>query len=146
MGLPPRLPRPKPPPTKRAKPVVRTRARRSPGPTGGLSLADLDELAALRAQVARVSAGEPPPRWNADAEDVHRSVIKLVLTLVEFIRQLLERQAIRRMEDETLTDFETEALGQALMTLEETVHDMTARFGLTPEDLNLDLGPLGRML
>jgi hypothetical protein len=69
-----------------------------------------------------------------------------VLTLVEFIRQLLERQAIRRMEAATLTAEETEAIGQALMRLEATVRELAERFGLAPEDLNLDLGPLRRLL
>jgi hypothetical protein len=77
---------------------------------------------------------------------VQRSVARLVLTLVEFIRQLLERQAIRRLEGGTLTDEQTEAVGVALMRLEETVRDIAARFELAPEDLNLDLGPLGRLL
>ena len=60
--------------------------------------------------------------------------------------QLLERQAIRRLEGGTLTPDETEAVGVALMRLEETVRDLAARFGLEPDDLNLDLGPLGRLL
>ena len=85
------------------------------------------------------------PRWNADPEDVRRSVAKLVLTLVDFLRQLLERQAIRRVEARTLTADETEKLGVALMKLEETVRDLAGRFNLTPEELNLDLGPLGRL-
>ena len=106
----------------------------------------VEELEALRAELQRRVAEEVTPRWNADPEEVRRSVAKLVLTLIEFIRQLLERQAIRRMEAETLTPEETEAIGQALMRLEETVREMAARFGLAPEDLNLDLGPLGRLL
>jgi gas vesicle protein GvpK len=65
---------------------------------------------------------------------------------VEFIRKLMERQAIRRMEAETLTPEEVESVGLALMRLEETVHDMARTFGLDPSDLNLDLGPLGRLL
>jgi hypothetical protein len=73
-------------------------------------------------------------------------VAKLVLTLMEFLRRLLERQAIRRMEARTLTDAEVEAVGLALMRLEETLSTMGDRFGLTPEDLNLDLGPLGRLI
>jgi hypothetical protein len=85
------------------------------------------------------------PRWNASPEDVERSVARLVLALVEFLRQLLERQAIRRMEQGTLSEEEVERLGRALMRLEETVHDMARRFGLDPEDLNLDLGPLGNL-
>jgi hypothetical protein len=77
---------------------------------------------------------------------VQRSVAQLVLTLVEFVRQLLERQAIRRMNEGTLTDAETEAIGAALMKLEETVLDMAAKFGIPPDELNLDLGPLGKLM
>ncbi|OLB99786.1 MAG: gas vesicle protein K [Candidatus Rokubacteria bacterium 13_1_40CM_68_15] len=85
------------------------------------------------------------PRWNANPEDVQRSVAKLVLTLVEFLRKLFERQTLRRMEAKTLTPEQTEAIGLALMRLEETIQDMAKQFDLTPEDLNLDLGPLGRL-
>jgi len=65
---------------------------------------------------------------------------------VEFLRQLMERQAIRRMEEKTLTPKEVEAVGSALMQLEDTIREIGARFGLTPEDLNLDLGPLGKLM
>jgi hypothetical protein len=85
-------------------------------------------------------------RWNPDAADVQRSVAQLVLTLVEFLRKLMERQAIRRMEQRTLTRREVEAVGAALMTLEETIQEIGARFGLTADDLNLDLGPLGKLM
>ena len=91
-------------------------------------------------------AAGSPPRWNANPDEVRRSVGKLVLTLVDAIRQLLERQAIRRMEAGTLTDTETEAIGLALMRLEETIRDISAQFGLAPEDLNLDLGPIGKLV
>ena len=111
-----------------------------------LARLEVEELEALRAELERrAEEAAMAPRWNADPDDVQRSVAKLVLTLVEFLRQLMERQAIRRMEAETLTPEEVERLGVALMRLEETVHDMAARFGLSPEDLNLDLGPLGRL-
>jgi hypothetical protein len=90
--------------------------------------------------------GPAPMRWNPEPEDVQKSVAQLVLTIVEFLRRLMERQAIRRMEQKTLTKKEVEAVGTALMTLEQTVRDIGARFGLTPEDLNLDLGPLGRLM
>ena len=103
----------------------------------------LKELETLRKELEKRIE---PPRWNADPEDVQRSVARLVLALVEFVRKLLEKQAIRRMEGGTLTPEETEAVGQALMKLEETVTDIAARFGLTPEELNLDLGPLGRLI
>jgi hypothetical protein len=90
----------------------------------------------------RASAAGPAGRWNPDPEDVQKSVAQLVLTLVEFLRQLMERQAIRRMEERTLTPKEIEAVGLALMRLEQTIGDIGRRFGLTPEDLNLDLGAM----
>lgn len=77
---------------------------------------------------------------------MRRSVAKLVLTLIEFIRQILERQAIRRMDASTLTPAETEAVGLALMRLEETVRELGSQFGLRPEDLKLDLGPIGKLV
>src|SRR5262245_56874302 len=93
------------------------------------------ELRALRRELERKSAAL---RWNPEPEDVQKSVAQLVLTLVEFIRQLMERQAIRRMEQKTLTPKEVEAIGVALMRLEETIKEIGARFGLSPQDLNLD--------
>jgi hypothetical protein len=84
-------------------------------------------------------------RWNPDPEDVQRSVVKLVLSLIELIRKLMERQAIRRLEEKTLTSEEIENVGQALMKLERTVHQIAKRFKLKPGDLNLDLGPIGRL-
>ena len=107
------------------------------------------ELDSLREELGRRlgEGGEPGalPRWNADPEEVQRSVARLVLTLMEFLRQLFEKQTIRRMEQGTLTAEETEKLGVALMRLEDTVRDLAGRFGLSPEELNLDLGPLGRL-
>jgi hypothetical protein len=85
-------------------------------------------------------------RWNADPDDVRRSVLKLVLTLVELIRQLLERRAIRRMERGTLTDEQTESVGLALMRLQETVLELAEQFDISPDELNLDLGPLGKLV
>jgi hypothetical protein len=106
---------------------------------------EIEELDALRAEVERRAAAEAP-RWNADPEEVQKSVARLVLALVEFLRRLMEKQAIRRMENDTLTAEEVENLGLALMRLEETLHDIAGRFGLAPEELNLDLGPLGRLV
>jgi hypothetical protein len=97
------------------------------------------ELRALKRELERKTA---PMRWNPDPEDVQKSVAQLVLTIVEFLRLLMERQAIRRMEAKTLTPKEVEAIGVALMRLEETVKEIGAKFGLTAEDLNLDLGPV----
>jgi len=76
---------------------------------------------------------------------VQKSVVKLVLSLVEFIRKLMERQAIRRLEAESLTPEEIENVGLALMKLEETVRQIAERFDLRVEELNLDLGPIGRL-
>ena len=90
--------------------------------------------------------GTAPLRWNPESDDVQRSVAQLVLTIVEFLRRLMERQAIRRMEQKTLTRKEVEAVGDALMKLEETVREIGKKFGLTAEDLNLDLGPLGKLM
>jgi hypothetical protein len=112
----------------------------------GLTVSELAKLDELRRELERASGSSSPLRWNADPDDVQRSVAQLVLTLVEFIRKLLERQAIRRMEAGTLTDEQTEDIGRALMKLEETVVDIAARFGVLPEDLNLDLGPIGKLM
>jgi len=101
------------------------------------------QLRQLRKEIERRAM---PARWNPDPEDVQRSVAQLVLTIVEFLRRLMERQAIRRMEQKTLTRKEVEAVGMALMRLEETIRDIGAKFGLSPEDLNLDLGPLGKLM
>jgi hypothetical protein len=101
------------------------------------------ELRALKREIERRAT---PARWNPNPEEVQKSVAQLVLTIVEFLRRLMERQAIRRMEQKTLTRKEVEAVGVALMKLEETVRDIGAKFGLTPEDLNLDLGPLGKLM
>jgi hypothetical protein len=100
----------------------------------------------LRKELEKTAGRASPLRWNANPDDVQRSVAQLVLTLVEFIRQLLERQAIRRMEAGTLTEQQTEDVGRALMKLEETVKDIAVKFGIPPEELNLDLGPVGKLL
>jgi hypothetical protein len=93
----------------------------------------------------RLDEHTAPGRWNANPEDVRRSVMQLVLTLVDFIRQVMERQALRRMDEGTLSAEEIEKVGLALMRLEETIHELAAQVGLDPKDLNLDLGPLGRL-
>jgi hypothetical protein len=113
---------------------------------GGLTVTEVAELEDLRKQLEKTARTASPFRWNADPDDVQRSVAQLVLTLVEFIRQLLERQAIRRMEAGTLSDQQTEDVGRALMKLEETVREIAAKFGISPEELNLDLGPVGKLL
>jgi hypothetical protein len=104
------------------------------------------DIEALRAELDETVRSFGASRWNADPEDVQRSVAKLVLTLMEFLRKLLERQAVRRMESHTLTPAEVERVGLALMRLEQTLRKMGRRFGLSPDELNLDLGPLGRLI
>ena len=130
----------------RKRTVTSTKKQRGkPVATAGLTVTEVERLDDLRRELER-AAGGSPLRWNADPDDVQRSVAQLVLTLVEFIRKLLERQAIRRMEAGTLTDQQTEDIGRALMALEETVRDLAGRFGIPIEDLNLDLGPVGRLI
>jgi hypothetical protein len=107
---------------------------------------EVREIESLRSELERVARRAQPPRWNANPEDARRSVVKLVLTLIELIRQLLERQALRRVDAGTLTAEEIEAVGLALMRLEETIRELGAQFDLAPEDLNLDLGPVGKLL
>lgn len=105
-----------------------------------------EELDALRAVLEERAQALGQARWNASPDDVRRSVVQLVLTLVEFVRQLLERQALRRMEHGTLTAEETEAVGLALMRLEDTIREIAEHFDLRPDELGLDLGPFGRLM
>lgn len=85
-------------------------------------------------------------RIEMDAENVGRDLGRLVLTIVELLRQLMERQALRRLEVGDLPDETVENLGLGLMRLEEAMVDLREHFGLRPEDLNIDLGPLGHLL
>jgi hypothetical protein len=153
---------------KKRKAPAAARARKRSGPrrkrkaiaAAPVTAAELralrDELERRLATPATVAVGKQrtpagkrggaPMRWNPEPDDVQRSVAQLVLTIVEFLRQLMERQAIRRMEQKTLTRKEVEVVGEALMKLEETVREIGKKFGLTPEELNLDLGPLGKLM
>ena len=124
-----RAPRKKPS-RSRKTPVVRSAAK---------------QIDAIRQQIEQ-TASRRPSRWNAEPDDVRRSVLKLVLTLVELIRQLLERQAIRRMENHTLSEQETEDVGMALMRLQQTIRELADQFDIEPEELNLDLGPIGKLM
>jgi Gas vesicle protein K len=87
-----------------------------------------------------------PARIDTDPEDIAHDLGRLVLTLVELIRQLMERQAIRRVEAGDLSEETIERLGLGLMRLEEAMADLREQFGLEPADLNIDLGPLGNLL
>lgn len=91
-------------------------------------------------------AAPPRRRLEADPEKVERGLVQLVLTLVELVRQLMERQALRRLEAGSLTEDQEEQLGTALMLLAEKMDELKEYFGLDDEDLNLHLGPLGDLL
>lgn len=104
---------------------------------------DLDAgMSALRTALS--ARADPDGRLSIDPETVEQDLARLVLGIVEFIRQLMELQAIRRSEAGTLGPEEEERLGLTLMRAERAVHDIAAEFGLSPDDLSLDLGPLGR--
>jgi hypothetical protein len=85
-------------------------------------------------------------RVNADPESVERGLAQLVLTIVELLRQIMERQALRRIDGGTLSEEQVERLGRTFMELDRRLEELREEFGLTEEDLNLDLGPLGRLL
>lgn len=104
-----------------------------------------DEIADLRRELERVR-GILPERVNVDPEGLEQGLAKLVLTLVEFLRQLLERQAIRRMDGGTLSDDEIERVGVALMRLQQKIDELAGAFGLDPDDLTIGLGPIGKLL
>ena len=101
-----------------------------------------DDLASI---ALRAVANALPERINADPERVEQGLARLVLTVIELLREVLEHQAIRRMDGGTLTDEEVERLGMALLKLNDRMGELKAIFGLTDEDLNIDLGPLGRL-
>ena len=107
-----------------------------------------DQREAIKRLAAELEEVAPamPARLDASPDDIEAGVGQLVLTLVEFVRQILEHQAVRRMEGGSLSDEEMEQLGLALMRLEERLDDIRESFGIAREDLNIDLGPLGRLL
>ncbi len=85
-------------------------------------------------------------RLNLEAENLRNGLGQLVLTLVKLLHELLEKQAIRRMESGSLRDAEVEQLGLTLMRQADEISRLRETFGLSEEDLNLDLGPLGKLL
>jgi len=87
-----------------------------------------------------------PSRVSADPETVERGLAQLVLTLIELLRQLMERQALRRMDEGSLSDDEVERLGLTFMKLADRMDELKEHFELRDEDLNLNLGPLGDLL
>ena len=102
----------------------------------------------LESAASRLDAIEDafPRRVMADPEKVEQGLAQLVLTLIELLRQLMERQALRRMDDGTLTDSQIEELGLTFMRLAERMDELKETFGLRDVDLNLDLGPLGSLV
>lgn len=105
-------------------------------------LAPETALADFEEELDRLAAALPR-RINADPEKVEQGLAKLVLTLVELLRQLLEKQAIRRIEAGSLTPEEIERMGMTFLKLEEKMAELRASFGLSEEDLTLSLPPLG---
>ena len=105
------------------------------------------DLAFLFPDEAEKAGNAPPSRRIAlDPENVKKGLGQLVLTVVELIRQLLEKQALRRIEGGSLTEQEVERLGLTFLELNEQMKWLKQEFGLTDKDLNLDLGPLGKLL
>jgi hypothetical protein len=107
---------------------------------------DVEGAIAELQQELRAAGGSLPQRIDCNAENLEQGLARLVLSLVELLRRLLERQAIRRMEGQSLTPDQVEEMGLALMKLEAKVNEIAAHFGLSPKDLNLELGPLGNLL
>lgn len=114
-------------------------------PIGDRVLAAQGDLAGVARALEEIGDAFPR-RVDADPEKVERGLAQLVLTLVELLRRLMERQALRRMEQGTLTDEEIERLGQTFMRLDERMAELKEAFGLGDADLNLSLGPLGSLL
>jgi hypothetical protein len=109
-------------------------------------MSTFDDITSPFDQVAEYTLNSLTGRVSADPETVERGLVQLVLTLVELLRQLMERQAVRRLDAGAMTPEETERVGRTLMLLEDRMAELRDHFGLTPEDLNLDLGPLGKLL
>jgi hypothetical protein len=104
---------------------------------------------ALRAALSpspSCNQAQPLARIAIDPEALERDLARLVLTLVEFLRRLMETQAVRRMEAGTITDTQAEAVGGTLLQAREAVLSLCARLDVEPQSLNLDLGPLGRLM
>src|SRR5262245_46113526 len=110
-------------------------------PSAGREEIDRDAMTAALHAVARAL----PERINADPERVEQGLARLVLTVIELLREVLEHQAVRRMDGGTLSEEQVEQLGLALLKLNHRMDELKGIFGLTDEDLNIDLGPLGRL-
>jgi len=113
--------------------------------TGKKLLAGRSDLDLFGEELDRLD-GALRRRVNADRDNLEKGLAQLVLTLVELLRQLMERQALRRIEGGSLTADEVERLGETFMLLEQRMEELKEQFGLEDEDLNLDLGPLGQLM
>ena len=133
-----------------------SRGLAAPRPESGGSVASGSTMESQVVEALERPAGAPvtpletvaealPPRLNTDPENVENGLAKLVLTLIEVLRKVLEHQAVRRMEGGHLSDAEIEKLGVALLRLNDRMQEMKGIFGLTDDDLQIDLGPLGRL-
>lgn len=100
----------------------------------------------LKRRLDESGAGAGAQRIDCSPENIEQGLARLVLSLIELLHRLLERQAIRRMEGGTVSDQEIENMGAALMKLEAKIEELAKHFGLTMADLNLELGPLGNLL
>ncbi|GGP44864.1 gas vesicle protein K [Streptomyces sindenensis] len=126
---------------------------RARGPAGASALA-AEEVARAAAQAFGLSPAQPDDhhasaaaqRLHTDPETVERDLVKLVLTIVELLRQLMERTAIHRVDQGDLSELQEERIGMTLMILHERMTELCDRYDLTMDDLNLDLGPLGSLL
>ncbi|HSB74197.1 MAG TPA: gas vesicle protein K [Terriglobales bacterium] len=103
-------------------------------------------ISSLQRRLQESGSEGAPQRLDCSPESIEQGLARLVLSLIELLRRLLERQAIRRMEGGSITDQEIENMGEALMKLEAKIQELAGLFGLTMADLNLDLGPLGNLL
>jgi hypothetical protein len=129
-------------------PSVPTEVPRGPSSGSTMESQVVEALPAPKdAPVAPLEAVAPglPPRLNTDPDKVENGLARLVLTLIEVLRKVLEHQAVRRMEGGHLSDAEIEKLGVALLRLNDRMQEMKGIFGLTDDDLQIDLGPLGTL-
>lgn len=123
----------------------RLRAGERIGKRPNPSVEDLAQIQRLEQQLKEIEANIPKIIEASDPEKVEQGIAKLVLTLIELIRQLLEREAVRRVDTGTLTDTEVQKLGLTFKALEKKIEELKAVFGIK-EELNLELGPLGNLL
>jgi hypothetical protein len=114
-----------------------TKKNQSSSPQGPATDQEVSDLVAL--------ANALPERINADPDKVEQGLARLVLTVIELLRRVLEHQAVRRMDGGTLTDEQIERLGLALLRLNERMDELKKTFDLTDDDLSIDLGPLGEL-